>query len=122
MVVRPLRPSSPTSVSSYVEDEMRSLTRLVYYKVAAYPATEGAGKILYDAGLTPVYVSDHVAAVNAQHLVLEAAKAYSNGLPYHAALASVTSAPAELLGLGERIGKVKEGFDADLVVWDADPL
>ena len=28
----------------------------------------------------------------------------------------------KLLGLGERIGKIKEGFDADLVLWDADPL
>jgi hypothetical protein len=38
------------------------------------------------------------------------------------ALAGVTSASAELLGLGERIGKVKAGFDADIVIWDSDPL
>lgn len=38
------------------------------------------------------------------------------------ALAGVTSAPAELLGLGQRIGKIKPGFDADIVVWDSDPL
>jgi hypothetical protein len=55
-------------------------------------------------------------------VVFEAAKGYRYGLPYHAALASVTSAPAELLGMGERIGKVKNGFDADIVVWDSDPL
>lgn len=60
--------------------------------------------------------------LNAQHVVLEAAKAYKNGLPYHVALAGVTSASAELLGLGERIGKVKAGFDADVVLWDSDPL
>lgn len=93
----------------------------MYYKVEAYTASERAGKTLYDAGITPLYVSDN-SVLNAQHVVFEAAKGYSFGLPYHAALASVTSAPAELLGLGERIGKVKEGYDADIVVWDSDPL
>jgi len=93
----------------------------MYYKAEAYIASEQAGKILYDHGITPVYVSDNP-VLNAQHVVFEAAKAYKNGLPYHAALAGVTSASAELLGLGNRIGKVKSGFDADVVVWDSDPL
>ncbi|KAK4547193.1 hypothetical protein LTR36_001414 [Oleoguttula mirabilis] len=93
----------------------------MYYKAEAYVASEQAGKILYDSGITPVYVSDNP-VLNAQHVVFEAAKAYRYGLPYHAALAGVTSASAELLGLGERIGKVKPGFDADIVVWDSDPL
>lgn len=93
----------------------------VYYKAEAYIASEQAGKILYENGITPVYVSDNP-VINAQHVLFEAAKAYKNGLPYHVALAGVTSASAELLGLGERIGKVKPGFDADVVVWDSDPL
>lgn len=93
----------------------------MYYKSEAYVASEQAGKILYENGITPVYVSDNP-VINAQHVVFEAAKAYGYGLPYHAALSGVTSAPAELLGLGERIGKVKEGFDADIVLWDSDPL
>lgn len=93
----------------------------MYYKVEAYRASEKAGKILYENGITPTYVSDNP-VINAQHVVFEAAKAYGYGLPYHAALAGVTSAPAELLGLGERIGKIKTGFDADIVVWDSDPL
>lgn len=69
----------------------------------------------------PVYVSDNP-VINSQHVLVEAAKAYKNGLKYHVALAGVTSASAELLGLGERIGKVKAGFDADIAVWDSDPL
>ncbi|KAK1818936.1 hypothetical protein LTR12_006624 [Friedmanniomyces endolithicus] len=93
----------------------------MYYKAEAYVASEQAGKILYENGVTPVYVSDNP-VLNAQHVVFEAAKAYRNGLPYHVALAGVTSASAGLLGLGERIGKVKSGFDADVVVWDSDPL
>ncbi len=93
----------------------------MYYKAEAYVASEYAGKELWENGLTPIYVSDNP-VINAQHVVFEAAKAYHYGLPYHAALASVTSAPAERLSLGQRLGKVKPGFDADVVVWDSDPL
>ncbi|KAK0624996.1 hypothetical protein B0T17DRAFT_617144 [Bombardia bombarda] len=93
----------------------------MWYKAEAYVASEYAGKILYDNGLTPIYVSDNP-VLNAQHVVFEAAKAYKYGLPYHAALASVTTAPAERLGFSKRLGKIKPGFDADVVVWDSDPL
>lgn len=92
----------------------------MWYKAEAL-GSEYAGKYLYDNGLIPIYVSDNP-ILNAQHVVFEAAKGYKYGLPYHAALASVTSAPAERLGLGQRLGKVKAGFDADIVVWDSDPL
>lgn len=93
----------------------------MYYKTEAYVGSEFAGKYLYDANLTTVYVSDNP-VINAQHVLFEAAKGYHYGLPYHAALASVTSAPAELLGMGNRMGKIKPGFDADIAVWDSDPL
>ncbi|ORX98366.1 hypothetical protein BCR34DRAFT_593207 [Clohesyomyces aquaticus] len=93
----------------------------MYYKVEAYTASEKAGKILYENNITPTYVSDNP-VLNSQHVVFEAAKAYGYGLPYHAALAGVTSAPAELLGLGDQFGKIKETFDADIVLWDSDPL
>jgi hypothetical protein len=93
----------------------------MWYKAEAYIASEYAGKYLYDRGLVPIYVSDNP-ILNAQHLVSEAGKGYRYGLPYHAALAAVTTAPAERLGLGNQLGKIKPGFDADVVVWDSDPL
>ncbi|CAI4219090.1 unnamed protein product [Parascedosporium putredinis] len=93
----------------------------MYYKAESFVGSEYAGKILWDHGLETVYVSDNP-VLNAQHVVFEAAKGYKYGLPYHAALSSVTSIPARLLGMGERLGKVKPGFDADIVVWDSDPL
>lgn len=93
----------------------------MYYKAEAYLGSVYAGKHLYEAGLTPIYVSDNP-VLNAQHVLFEAAKAHHWGLPYHAALSSVTSAPAEELGLGKRLGKIKPGYDADIVVWDSDPL
>jgi hypothetical protein len=93
----------------------------MFYKAEAFVASVYAGKYLYDNNLTTVYVSDNP-VINAQHVLFEAAKGYHYGLPYHAALSAVTSIPAELLGLGQRLGKVKPGFDADIVVWDSDPL
>lgn len=93
----------------------------MWYKAESYVGSEYAGKILYENGLTPIYVSDNP-VLNAQHVLFEAAKAYGYGLPYHAALAAVTTAPAERLGLGQRLGKIKPGFDADIAVWDSDPL
>ncbi|KAH7140705.1 hypothetical protein EDB81DRAFT_857862 [Dactylonectria macrodidyma] len=93
----------------------------MYYKTEAYIGSEYAGKILHENNLTTVYVSDNP-VLNAQHVLFEAAKAYHYGLPYHAALSGVTSAPADLLGMGQRLGKVKPGFDADIAVWDSDPL
>ncbi|EME49587.1 hypothetical protein DOTSEDRAFT_164108 [Dothistroma septosporum NZE10] len=93
----------------------------MYYKAESYVASEQAGKILWENGITPVYVSDNP-VLNAQHVVFEAAKAFKNGLPYHVALAGVTSASAELLGLRNRIGRIRPGFDADVVLWDSDPL
>jgi hypothetical protein len=93
----------------------------MWYKAESYIGSEYAGKTLWENGLTPIYVSDNP-VLNAQHVVFEAAKAYRYGLPYHVAIASVTTAPAERLGLGNRLGKVKSGYDADVVVWDSDPL
>ncbi|KAK7408099.1 hypothetical protein QQX98_009754 [Neonectria punicea] len=93
----------------------------MYYKTESYIGSEYAGKILYEKNLTTVYVSDNP-VLNAQHVLFEAAKAYHYGLPYHAALSGVTSYPADLLGMGQRLGKVKPGYDADIAVWDSDPL
>jgi imidazolonepropionase-like amidohydrolase len=44
------------------------------------------------------------------------------GLPRNAALAAVTSRPAEVLGLQKRVGTIRAGRDADLVGYDGDPL
>ncbi|MGE0814430.1 MAG: amidohydrolase family protein [Vicinamibacterales bacterium] len=44
------------------------------------------------------------------------------GLPPLAALQAATSVPAEMLRLETRVGRLAPGFDADLVVVDANPL
>lgn len=47
--------------------------------------------------------------MNSRYLLYEAQSAYYYGLPENLAIASVTSTPAKLLGLGHRVGFVKEG-------------
>ena len=44
------------------------------------------------------------------------------GLSPQLALASVTSVPASAAGLSHRIGILREGADADVVLWDSHPL
>lgn len=44
------------------------------------------------------------------------------GVPTASILAAATTNAADALGAGGRLGRIKPGFEADLVVLDADPL
>ncbi|KAI0630254.1 hypothetical protein C8Q77DRAFT_1137203 [Trametes polyzona] len=91
------------------------------YKREAYRHSEFAPKILADEGIDVVMKSDHSAIVS-RNLIHEAAIAHFYGLPESLALASVISTPAKILGLDHRIGFIKKGYDADVVLWDSHPL
>lgn len=51
-----------------------------------------------------------------------AAMAVAYGLDHDAALASVTSSAAQILGLGDQLGTIEHGKRATLIVTDEDPL
>ncbi|KAJ7691755.1 hypothetical protein B0H17DRAFT_1062568 [Mycena rosella] len=91
------------------------------YKRESYRHSEFAPRILADNGLKVIMKSDHSAIVS-RYLMHEAQMAHYRGLSANLALASVTSTPAEVVGLDHRIGFVKPGYDADLVLWDSHPL
>jgi predicted amidohydrolase YtcJ len=58
-----------------------------------------------------------------RHLNQEAAKSMKwGGMGRDAALAMVTINPAIQLGIDQWVGSVEVGKDADLVLWDNDPL
>lgn len=59
---------------------------------------------------------------NARKIRQAAGNAAANGLPWEDALAAITRVPAQALGVGERLGRIEPGLDADLVLWDGDPL
>ncbi|ARS27216.1 amidohydrolase family protein [Sphingomonas sp. KC8] len=44
------------------------------------------------------------------------------GLDWGAAFATISSKPAEALGMGGEIGSLRPGRRADVVIWDGDPL
>ncbi|KAN0084286.1 hypothetical protein V8E55_007790 [Tylopilus felleus] len=91
------------------------------YKREAHRHSEFAPRILHDEGIKVVMKSDHP-GIQSRWLLHEAQQAHYYGLPANAALASVTTNAAELLGLDYRLGYIKAGYDADLVIWDSHPL
>lgn len=93
------------------------------YKREAYQASLRAGKILSDHGVPVAYKSDHFGEdSNARWLLLQAAVGHSFHLPAEKALQAVTSVPAAAIELDYRIGYLRPGYDADIVIWDAHPL
>ena len=48
--------------------------------------------------------------------------AAAHGLPDDIALAAITRTPARIWGLDPRVGTLAAGAEADLVLWDGDPL
>jgi imidazolonepropionase-like amidohydrolase len=81
---------------------------------------EAPGK-LARAGVRLAFVSD-APWTALEHLRTTAALAMKYGLPREAALQALFVTPAELLGLGKRLGTLEPGKEADLVVWSGDPL
>ena len=48
--------------------------------------------------------------------------AVASGLPYAAALRAITAGPAQMIELAQSAGTLVPNADADLVIWDGDPL
>jgi imidazolonepropionase-like amidohydrolase len=63
----------------------------------------------------PIYEGGRTPRIDAGRLV-------AHGLPFGAALASITINPARIWGVADRIGSLEPGKDADIVVWSGDPL
>ncbi|KAH9855025.1 composite domain of metallo-dependent hydrolase [Lenzites betulinus] len=91
------------------------------FKREAYRGSRFAPRILADHGFPIAMKSDHPVLIS-RYLAFEAQQAHYNGLPPHLALASITSVPAAAAGLSHRIGILREGADADVVLWDSHPL
>ena len=78
--------------------------------------------VLHEAGVPVAIQSGWEPYVPKTRIVLyEAAIAVANGLPRRAALASITSTPAQILGL-DGLGTLAPGQTADLAHFDGDPF
>jgi imidazolonepropionase-like amidohydrolase len=91
------------------------------YKIEAYDAIPYNGALMAARGVEVSFNSDSDEL--ARRLNLEAAKAVKyGGLEETEALAFVTSNPARQLGIGDRVGSLEPGKDADFVLWSGHPL
>jgi imidazolonepropionase-like amidohydrolase len=59
---------------------------------------------------------------NARNIKYEAGNAVAYGMNYDDALRAITLTPAEAFGLGDRVGSLQAGRDANVVVWSGDPF
>lgn len=91
------------------------------YKMEVKDAIPYNAALMHEMGVTVAINSDD--AEMARRLNQEAAKAVKyGGVSEEEALKMVTLNPAKLLHLDHRMGSVKVGKDADVVVWNAHPL
>jgi imidazolonepropionase-like amidohydrolase len=91
------------------------------YKMEVKDAIPHNGALLWKNGLTVAFNSDD--AEMARRLNQEAAKAVKyGGVPESEALKFVTLNPATMLHLNDRMGSLKAGKDADVVIWSDHPL
>lgn len=96
------------------------------FKMELLDAIRGNAAMVDAAGGCVMMHSD--SPVVGQRLNIEAAKAAAAGrragfdLPPEHVIRWVTSTPAKALGLGDRIGTIAPGFNADLVIWSGDPF
>lgn len=77
--------------------------------VAIVPASAGIGL-------------DGIVGRDIIHLPVEVAFAIRGGLSEELALASITTVPARMMGIGHRVGTLEIGKDCDLIVADGDLL
>lgn len=78
-------------------------------------------RILNEAGVKIAIITDSP-VIPLQHLPLCAGLAYNAGLPEMEALKAITINAAEIVGLQNRIGSIEVGKDADIVIFDGNPI
>ena len=76
---------------------------------------------LIKAGIQVAQMTDHP-IVPVQYLSLQAGLCVRAGLNESDALHLITSSPADLLGVGDQVGSLRSGFDADLLRLSGPPL
>lgn len=86
----------------------------------AFFALDTASKL--DALGVPFALSGHNADALEGRLCYQPGYAMRGGLSFASALAAVTLTPARLVGVDKRVGSIKAGKDADLVLWNGEPF
>ncbi len=77
--------------------------------------------ILCHKGVKVAIMTDHP-VFNQYELPIFAGLAVKSGMTRQEALEAITINPAQIGEIDERVGSIEEGKDADIVIWDNDPL
>jgi imidazolonepropionase-like amidohydrolase len=80
-----------------------------------------APRILYENGIEFAMMTDHP-VIPEQYLPICAGLSVREGLPEYEALKSITINASKIVGIDDRVGSLKVGKDADIAVFDGDPL
>ena len=78
-------------------------------------------KILHEAGV-PISIITDAPVIPLQYLPMCAGLAVNSGLDYEEGWRAITINPARHTGIGDRVGSLERGKDADVVIWSADPM
>ena len=96
------------SLSDRSKPELTNLT----FKTAA---------VLEKAGVRVALVTDHpVIPIN--YLLLTAQLAVKNGMTEYGALKAITVDAAGISGIDDKVGKIAKGYDADIAIFDKNPM
>lgn len=76
---------------------------------------------LYRAGVK-ICITTDASVVPIENLPMCAGLAAAKGLPMEEAWKAITINPAEIMNIADRVGSLEVGKDADIVIWNADPL
>lgn len=79
------------------------------------------GGMLEKNGISAALSTGHP-AVNLELFPCHLALVHKEGMSERETLRAATILPAKYLGLDDRIGSIEEGKDADLVIWNGEPL
>ena len=77
--------------------------------------------VLHKAGVPISIITDNP-VIPQCYLAMCAGMAVSSGLDYEEGWRAVTINPAVQTGIGDRVGSLEPGKDADVVIWTGDPL
>jgi len=78
-------------------------------------------KTCVDAGVKVAITTDYP-CVPIEHMIYNVTATMKEGLSAEMALRAITINPAEILGLGSRLGSLEPGKDADLAIFSGDPF
>ena len=103
-------------IGNYNEAGFEWMEKAIPMAVAAFKRARAT------AGLKIVWGTDAVAGAHGRNVEDLICRVQDGGQPPMEAITSATSLGAEALGLGNQIGRIAAGYQADLIAVDGDPL